>query len=141
MLLILCSCLCFMFYQQSGLFSKKGVWRCLCLARLLNRSGCRFVTFFVPFAECRFFHFSLLVPFTAPYTTIHSAAFSNTQQAYFVPHTLAFPLLHAVLSFRFSPSLQQHPQHSPAVCLFSSPESFLALHKSKPLVFPFQFHR
>jgi len=69
-----------------------GVCRCLCLARLLNRSGCRFVTFFVAYAESRFIHFSLLDPLTLePYASIHSAAFSNTQQEYFVPHILAYP--------------------------------------------------
>jgi hypothetical protein len=84
-----------------------GVCRCLCLARLLNRSGCRFVTFFVAYAESRFIHFSLLDPLTLePYASIQSAAFSNTQQEYFVPHILAYPFASCrfVFSLLYNPS-------------------------------------
>lgn len=115
-----------------------GVCRCLCLARLLNRSGCRFVTFFVSYAESRFFHFSLLDPLSLePYATIQSAAFRNTQQESFVPQTLAYPF--APCSFVFP--LLSKP--STASATHTSRLSFLLVprQKFKPLVYPIQFHR
>jgi hypothetical protein len=107
------------------------------LARLLNRSGCRFVTFFVSYAESRFFHFSLLDPLTLePYASIQSAAFRNALQEYFVPHILACPF--ASCSFVF-PFLSKS---STASATHTSRLSFLLVprQKFKPQVSPIQFH-
>ena len=56
------------------------------------------------------YHWSHTLQFNQPLSATHCKNIS-----YLI--YLLIPLLHAVSSFRFSPSLQQHPQHTPAICL------------------------